>query len=373
MKSTTTDDEVPIIDTDVHQMWESVGEILAYLPRQHHHRFNDATATRLPGVPSTPYGNPSGHRVREDLIQDGVRGFTSPEHLAERHLNPNGIEYAVLNGDALGLNLHPNPKYATALARAINEWVAHEWLPEDDRFVASIYVPQQCPEEAAEIIDEWEDHPRFVQVAINSAARELFGKPQYWPLYEAAEAAGLPVMMHVASDGAGISGPTTAGGYPSTFFEHHNIFPTTYMAQINSLICEGVFVEFPDLTVVAAEGGIAWAPHLMWRMDKNYKACRRQVPWLKKLPSEYFFEHIRFTQQPIPEPRNPEHLLQILDMIRADKTLMFSSDFPHWDGDYWTGSRQPGLPPVSDERRRRILHETAKELYGLPDDPSKLG
>lgn len=361
-----------IIDTDVHQMWASNEEIRTRLPKRHHHRFKNDSGRHIPDVPSTPYSNPSGYRTREDLIEDGALGWTSPERLRDNHLNPNSIQYALLNGDALGLNLHPNSDYAAALAVAINEWVATEWLPVDDRYIASIYIPRQDPERAAEIIHDWGDHPRFVQIIMNSASNKLLGKQYFWPIYEAAAAHNLPIMMHVASDGAGISGPTAAGDYPSTFFEHHNIFPTTYMAQINSLICEGVFVEFPELTVISAEGGIAWAPHLMWRMDKNYKTSRKQVPWLRKLPSEYFLNHIKFTQQPVPEPQNLNHLSQIFEMIQADKTLMFSSDFPHWDGDYWDEDRQPGLPPLSDGEMSRILYRNAKELYSLPDKPSKI-
>lgn len=235
-------------------MWESLDEITRHLPDRHRHRFVNAAGDSLPDVPSTPYGNPSGYRTREDVIDGDTKGWTSPERVREYHLDENGIDYALLNSDALGLNLLPNGDYATALARAINQWVAERWLPADERFLASIYVPQQKPEAAAEIIRDRGQHPQLVQVIVNSASHALFGKRQYWPIYEAAAEMGLPVMMHVASDGAGLSGTTTSAGHPSTYFEHHNIFPTTYMQQVNSLICEGVFVEYPELTVVAAEG-----------------------------------------------------------------------------------------------------------------------
>ena len=57
------------------------------------------------------------------------------------------------------------------------------------------------------------------------------------------------------------------------------------------------------------------------------------VPWLNRPPSEIVFDHILLTTQPIEEPNNRQHLHQILDMFPAGKMLMFSTDFPHWDGD----------------------------------------
>ena len=50
------------------------------------------------------------------------------------------------------------------------------------------------------------------------------------------------------------------------------------MAQVVSLVSEGVFEKFPKLKFVCIEGGFGWVPHLMWRFDKNYKALRIQTP-----------------------------------------------------------------------------------------------
>ena len=133
------------------------------------------------------------------------------------------------------------------------------------------------------------------------------------------------------------------------------------MAHVNSLVCEGVFEKFPDLKFVAIEGGIAWLPHLMWRMDKNYKALRATTPWLKKLPSQYIKEHIRLTTQPIEEPENPQHILQIFEMIDAKNTVMFSSDYPHWDFD----NPKMALPPLKGELKENILWRNAATLYNL--------
>ena len=49
-------------------------------------------------------------------------------------------------------------------------------------------------------------------------------------------------------------------------------------------------------------------------------------------------------------------------MFDAAKMLMFSSDFPHWDGDTpdFAGRHFKG------ELRRRVMSETAREVYRLP-------
>lgn len=104
----------------------------------------------------------------------------------------------------------------------------------------------------------------------------------------------------------------------------------------------------------------------MWRMDKNYKALRDQVPWLTKLPSEYIKEHIYLTTQPIEEPNHPDELVQIFKMCGAEDYVMFSSDYPHWDYDV----PQKVLPMFPKEMRHKIAASNASKLYGLTETVS---
>jgi predicted TIM-barrel fold metal-dependent hydrolase len=286
--------------------------------------------------------------------------------MIEQHLEPFGITKAVLTGSGiLGTGVHPNVHYAGAMARAYNETLVDTWLKVDDRFYGSILITPQDPEAAAAEIHRWAGHPRMIQTIMTSATRIPLGQKFYWPIYEAASECGLPVAVHPGAETRGIAN-RFAAGEPSTYLEWHTNIPQNYMGQLTSLLCEGVFEKFPKLKFVCIEGGLAWLPHVLWRLDKNWKALRSTVPWVKRLPSEYVWDHVRFTTQPIEEPEKAEHLISIFEMIHAEKTVMFSSDYPHWDND----SPTHGLPKMSPELAERIYYKNAEDLYSFEKTPS---
>jgi predicted TIM-barrel fold metal-dependent hydrolase len=343
-----------LIDTDIHN---SIGSLQPYLPRAWHDRYRSQGVSYGAG-----YYSPVGVSRKDAVPPKGGAAGSDPQYMLTDHFDRYGIDYGILTGSGvLGLSVEPDPDYANVLAAASNDRMIDQWLPVSPRFKGSIFINASDPQAAAAEIRRVASHPDLVQVIMASAARMPYGQRYYHPIYEAAEECGLPVAIHPGTEGKGVSGAPTPSGYPTRYMEWHNILPTNYMTHVNSLVCEGVFEKFPRLKFVAIEGGIAWLPHLMWRMDKNYKALRDTTPWLKRLPSEYIKEHIRLTTQPIEEPDNPEQLLQILQMVEAERTVMFSSDYPHWDND----NPRMALPRMPKTMRNRIMSETAADLYGL--------
>jgi predicted TIM-barrel fold metal-dependent hydrolase len=108
---------------------------------------------------------------------------------------------------------------------------------------------------------------------------------------------------------------------------------------------------------------------LMWRLDKNWKALRREIPWTTMAPSEYIREHVRFTTQPVDAPANPKYLRQIVDQLGSDDLLMYSTDYPHWHADD-DGDGGGALPiELSPERTRKIMSENARAWYRLNERP----
>jgi predicted TIM-barrel fold metal-dependent hydrolase len=347
-----------LIDCDVHNTFASQLDLLPYLDEYW------AQDVRRRGVDlvSSPFSTPIDVLRRDALLPDGGLAGSSPTHTLTHHVMRYGFDYAILTSvQAIGVSVHPDPDYANAIASAYNRWTADKWLASSDRYRGSIVVNHSDPAAAVKEVERWAGDRRFLQVILSTASRTPFGQRAYHPIFEACSRHGLPVALHFGGDGGGVTGSASTAGFPTRYLEWHNLLPTAYMTHLNSIVCEGVFEKFPSLRLVLIEGGVSWLPGLMWRMDKNYKALRSQTPWLKRLPSEYIREHVRLCTQPVEEPEKPDHLAATFDAIWAGETVMYSSDYPHWDFDAPDGT----LTFLPAALRRRILGETAAELYGL--------
>jgi predicted TIM-barrel fold metal-dependent hydrolase len=221
-------------------------------------------------------------------------------------------------------------------------------------------IPAQEPVKAAAEIDRLAGRPGFAAIYMPMTNR-LMGERHYYPIYEAADRHGLPVCIHPnALDGSATTAPQLAGGIQTYYTEWHAGLTQIFQANVISLVCHGVFERFKNLKVVAVEGGIAWLMDVMWRLDKDWKGLRDEIPWVKRLPSEYIVDHLRLTTQPFIEPESREHLLMTLEAVHAERTLLFSSDYPHWDFDNPVRS----LAAVPAEIRARIQWDNAYETYG---------
>jgi predicted TIM-barrel fold metal-dependent hydrolase len=346
-----------IIDTDIHSTIDP-RRVVDFLPEPWRWRYQ--SGNRGPGHPG--YWNPNGVMRSDAVLPDGTRIESRPDTLARHFFDAHGLAYGILNAGNQHIGLSPEPDYAAAVLAAENDVLAADWLPADDRFRASLTVSPADPELAAREIHRLGDHPGFVQVLMPSASRMPYGQRFFHPIYAAAAQHDLSVAIHPGSEGVGISYAPSAAGYPTSYFEWHTGLVGSYIAHLISLVTEGVFIKFPTLKFVFIEGGVCWLVPLLWRLDKNWKALRATTPWLVRPPSEIVFEHIRLTTQPLEEPENREHLHRMLEMFPAERMLMFSSDFPHWDGD--TPDFCARAFPV--RLRPRVMSETACALYRLP-------
>jgi predicted TIM-barrel fold metal-dependent hydrolase len=195
-------------------------------------------------------------------------------------------------------------------------------------------------------------------VMMLSKTLEPIGRRRYWPIYEAAERMGLPIVLHLVQGGGHA---TTSAGWSSYHMEYHISHYQTFQTQILSLICEGVFERFPGLKFVMAEGGVAHVAGLLQRLDHHWLRLRSEVPDLQRMPSEYVRDHLWFATQPMDESENPSDVVGVFEELGIEN-IVFASDYPHWDFD----SPVRSLPKALTERQRALmLRENARVLFGL--------
>ncbi|NMH99780.1 amidohydrolase family protein [Pseudonocardia acidicola] len=349
-----------IIDCDVHNAVPNDAALRPYLParwRDHMDHVGSRTFSPYENGFVYPKVGPGGGSRADAWPPSGALPGSDLPFMREQLLDRFGIDRAILNCLYRAAEQR-HEEYGAALARAVNEWQVEHWLEQDARLRASITVTFESPEPAAAEIRRAAGHPGFVQVLLFPRTLAPLGRRRYWPIYEAAQECGLPVGIHFAST---TGAPITSAGWPSFYIEDHTSMSVAFQAQVTSLILEGVFDRFPQLTVVLIEGGFAWVPPLMWRLDHLYHRLGAEVPDLQRLPSEYLRDRVRITTQPIEEPERPADLLDLIDEIGRD-ILMFSTDYPHWDFDHPQRAFQTKLPP---DVHTRIMRGNALDCYAL--------
>jgi predicted TIM-barrel fold metal-dependent hydrolase len=290
---------------------------------------------------------------------------TSPTQL-RRDLDGFGIKSAILFPDVLlRLAIQVNGDYAMALARAYNRWLINKWLPTEG-FYGALCIAPQDPEGSAEEIRELGKTNKIVCVYLSCAGvNPLYGHKKYYPIYEAAQDLGIPVSLH----GLAIIWPT----FPNQLEQfdqigRHGFGHSLQMAaNFFHLMANGVPVRFPDLKISFNEGGLAWVPWMMMRLNSEYLEWRgRLLPFFKERPSHYL-KNFRFSTQPAEEPENPADYQKVLDLISSFTgsydNMIYASDWPHHD------FLAPGRIlkfPMPQGVQRKLMGENAADFFRIP-------
>ena len=345
-----------LIDGDIHTTFASNEILLKYLPRKWH-RHQQQFGAWTNAWSAYPKESPNAARIDAWPPEGGPPG-SSLSFLREQLLDEWGIDLAINNPLTQSQSTR-HAEYAAALCEAVNEWQLGEWSGPEPRIKASIAIPHEAPDLAAAEIERRAADPTFVQVLMVIRTAEPLGRRKYWPIYEAAERNNLPIGIHF---GGQSGNPLTGTGWPSYYIEYHTGMAQSFQAQLTSFIFEGVFERFPGLRISLIEGGFAWLPSLLWRMDSAWSRLKAEVPHLKRLPSEYVHDHVWLTTQPMEEPHKPEQFVQLLRHGNLADRLMFATDYPHWDFDAPTEALPKTRLP--EEFEQRLYYKNALEFYG---------
>lgn len=342
------------IDCDVHPAVPSTKALLPYVDEYWRDAIVSRGIDRLSlDLTSYPPGAPLSGRA-DWRPEKGAPG-SDFEQLRRQALDGFGSRIAILNCLHAAQMFHSEDMGAM-FCRAVNDWLAKEWLDREPRFRASIVIPTQNPDLAVEEIERRAEDKRFVQVLMLAGDEMPLGRRHYWPIYRAAEKYGLPIGIHAGST---YRHAPTPGGWPSYYLEDYVSYAGAFESALLSLVAEGVFVKFPKLKAVFIESGFTWLPACLWRFEKTWRGVRTEIPWVDRPPAAIVRDHIRFTLQPVDAPPRAEQLERVLEQMGSDRLLLFSTDYPHWQFD---GSA--ALPrEIPGALARRILVDNPLETY----------
>lgn len=263
---------------------------------------------------------------------------------------------------------------ALACVQAFNDFQV-EWCSEDPRrLIPLAFLPFWDVEES---VAELQRAATMGYKGFNWGHKlEQVGLPpmtdRHWdPVMHLAQDLEMPVSFHIGFGGANrdVDQEHLAELYADDIgiAQMGVLFFVGNATAIADLCMRGPCERFPRLRFVSAESGFGYVPFLLEAMDWQYKnnrasLTRKDLP----LPSEYFKRQVYATFW------FESHLDRLIDLIPDN--VMFESDYPH------PTSLSPGpgstaddarttiarnLAGLSEEIRRKLLHDTAARLYKI--------
>jgi predicted TIM-barrel fold metal-dependent hydrolase len=271
------------------------------------------------------------------------------------YLEKTGLDYTVLYPTAaLAHGFVVNPEWAVVYARAWNNYVHDKYLKVSPRFKAVAVIPMQdVPSAVSELRRAVNELGMLGAYLPSNGLKKHLSAQEFWPVYAEAEKLDCAIGIH-------------GGWYGNLGFNSFTRFPGTralgmplpLAIAMTGMIQDGVWDAFPKLRIGFLEGGTAWIPLVIDRMEREREYgefhCEKSVV-------EYF-NNGRFF---VGCEGNESVLSYVIERIGA-QACMFASDFPHEiPVDEAVGEMHEILDrkDIKDEHKSMILGENARRFY----------
>jgi predicted TIM-barrel fold metal-dependent hydrolase len=279
-------------------------------------------------------------------------------------MDAQGIDVQVLSMVQPGLEHSPADK-AVPVARAFNDRVAEAAAAHPDRFAAFAALPTAAPTAAAEELARAVGELGFKGALVNGRTQERFLDDQFfWPMFESAEALGVPIYLHPMPPPKAVYDAYYAGfGDAVGFMLAAPAWGWHIETGLHAvrLILAGVFDRFPALQIIIGHMGEA-VPFMLTRIDDTFRGGTALDPVTTTTElsvKEYFRRNFHITTSGI---FTDPPLRCAIDTFGVDR-ITFAVDHPFSDGA--TARRFLEQAAISDEEREKIAHTNAERLLGL--------
>lgn len=262
------------------------------------------------------------------------------------------IDMSVMSLTTPGVHVE-KPERGIELARLVNDEYAELRNRHPDRFQFFATLPMQAPESAARELERAiNDLGLCGAMIFSNISGDTLDLPKFWPVYEAAEAFGVPIMVH----------PT--GPAFSAYMNDYRLVALlgfaydTTMAAVR-MVLAGVLDRFPKLTLIQTHmGGVL--PYMAERVERGYAIYPEIKGKLQRTPMEYFREMYLDTVL-----FDPDVVMLGLKFAGEDR-VMLGSDHPHQVGDLRKAIEVADGLPVDQRVKNKIFAGNAIRLLKLP-------
>jgi predicted TIM-barrel fold metal-dependent hydrolase len=328
------------------------------------------TRTRSPSLMLD--GQPVMHKISEgaraELMKENYRRATllyeatSPAGQL-RAMDRSGIDvafmYPTYASYVVGVDFI-EPAFATALARAYNDWLRDFCQPDSERLRGVGIIALHDPEAAALEVERAAGFGfRAVVLRPNPVSGRTLAHAAYEPLWAACERHDVAVGLH---EGTHARLPTAgADRFDTRFALHACSHPMEQMMALLALYEGGVFERHPGLRVGFLEAGCGWVPYWLWRLDEEYRHLAGELGGRVSVAPSVSFQRQCFVGF---EP-GERYLSDMLAHVGPDK-LMFGTDFPHPDHDGDLAETALRLrETMQGDTLRALLWDNGARFYGL--------
>jgi 5-carboxyvanillate decarboxylase len=272
------------------------------------------------------------------------------------HMDSIGVDMHILSLTSPGVQVFDGP-LARRLAAESNDALAAAVKAHPTRFAGLAAIAPQDPATAAREIERAAQKLGLCGVIINSHTMgEYLDAAKYRPIFEAAQAFGMPLYLHPREPAPSMVAPYLDYGL---WFAGWGFAAETGLHAMR-LIMSGTFDRFPKLRIVLGHMGEG-LPFWLQRIDNRYllEVKIGAVEKLPKLPSQYFLDNFVITTAGV---TSMPALRLCLDVLGVER-ILFAADFPYEDDA--EAVRFMDGAAVTEDERKQIYETNAQRVFKL--------
>lgn len=235
-------------------------------------------------------------------------------------MDTSGIGKAVLSLAGPGVQIEPDVAVATRKAREANDFLAEQMQTAPDRYLGFAHLAVQDANAAADELERCVRDLKFSGAMINGhTLGQYLDHPDTYPLWERAEALGVPLYLHPADPITPMPALDGYRGLKRATWEW-TVETGTHALRI---VFSGLFDRFPGAKLALGHLGET-LPYQLWRFDSRAKLYGVK---LNKRPSDYIRENIVVTTSGMFSFEPIDCALKAL----GRENVMYSADYPFED------------------------------------------